>query len=842
MTLFRAPFIWTPEQPFAQDHLHAIRDLPHRDDGQNRWFLFRATLDLSTVPGQAATKITVDGRYQLFVNGVAVGHGPVRCSPLAQRYDTWDLAPYLTSGSNVIAVLVHTYGVDTAFYEGVRGLWRPVFGEGGLWLEGDVVDTRGEWRCLQTDAWVQDTPRANNSLGFIEWFDANKLPVEWNAPGFDDSGWPLARPLQVGGGGAEANYGGMIVRPFPILMPRGLPPMYEGEVRPAQVRWVKGQVAQTDLPFHLRLYDEALIDAPRDAAEGVEDLLGNGDASTVIRTSDGVDTAFTLDFGRIFSGYPTLEIEALGGEIVEIACSERLPGEWMGPVEPDARIIRFPFLGNDAHTLRYVARPGRQTFQRFERCVVRYMHVVVRNAPAGLRIRGLGAIETHYPVEQTGSFACSDPMLTTLWSVGAYTVKQCMQDAWEDCPSREQRQWLGDVTVESVAAWAAFGSSAQALTAKYLVQVAESQRPDGLTQMFAPGDHMHDARLIPDWTLQWILCAETHWNLTGDIDTIEAIWPSIQKALSWFERIAGDYGLVVDMPYWHFMDWAGLGRDHEALALNAQLAGSYRAAAVLAHALGFERAAADYEVRASSIVARLDAGHWDDRRGVWVDMVDPTTGEQLKRVSQHGVAALSLWGDVPPERVSHAFDWMIDPERETLTPGPPVVFMGTRLDEETGVVMANTFYGHFVGEALARHGRRDAALALIRRRFGPMIEAGSTTLWEATTPWASLCHGFSASPTWFLSRHILGVAPAAPGFAAIRVTPDLLDLDYAEGVVPAGEQTVKVSLARTDIGFDAVISVDGPKTVGLEVAAPRGLRMVCCDRDGAEVRATFARA
>jgi alpha-L-rhamnosidase len=59
------------------------------------------------------TDITVDGRYLLFVNGAQIGRGPVRCSPLAQRFDTYDLAPHLRSGRNVVAVLVHTYGVDT---------------------------------------------------------------------------------------------------------------------------------------------------------------------------------------------------------------------------------------------------------------------------------------------------------------------------------------------------------------------------------------------------------------------------------------------------------------------------------------------------------------------------------------------------------------------------------------------------------------------------------------------------------------------------------------------------------------------------------------------------------
>ncbi|WP_292227288.1 hypothetical protein [Brevundimonas sp.] len=832
-----APFIWTPRQPIAADHLKAIKEIPDRDDGLNRWFLFRTTVELDTVPDKAPTHVTVDGRYLMYVNGREVGRGPVRCSPLAQRYDTHDLTPHLRPGRNLVAVLVHTYGVDTAFHERVRGLWSPVFGEGGLWIEGPIVDTAMDWRCIQSQAWVQDTPQANASLGFIEWLDANALDPAWTSQDFDDADWDQARPMIVGGGGPESLYQGTTVRPFPIRLPSGLPTLYEAFTSAHDIRWIKGQIPQAELPIHTRLYDEPLTEAPADAVRDATALLNPDAGETVVTTTPGTDIAITLDFGRIFSGYPAFEIEANGGEMIEIGCTERLPGEWFEGVADDARIERRPYLGTDAHLCRYVARPGAQQFQRFEWCAIRYMHIVVRNAPKGLTIRTLGAVETHYPVESRGEFSCSDPILTKLWQAGAYTLKQCMHDAWEDCPSREQRQWLGDVTVENLAASAAFGASASPLTAKYLVQVAECQRPDGLTQMFAPGDHGHNARLIPDWTLQWVLCAADHWELTGDLATIEEIWPSIQKALSWFDRASSRHGLLTDMPYWHFMDWAGLGRDGQALAINAQLAGAWRAAAKLGSALGYDRAAERYEAHAADLIARLDAAHWDEQRGAWVDMIDPETSAQNPRISQHGVAALTLWGDVDADRAARAFDWAADPTRVTATPAPPVVPFGTPLDEENGVVMANTFYSHFVGEALARHGLRDVALSNIRNRFGPMIEAGSTTLWEATTPWASLCHGFSASPTWFLSRHVLGVAPATPGFEQIVARPDLIDLEHAEGVVPAGSRNVRVVLRRTPEGFDAVISGAGDDCL---VEAPAGLVLTRQSRDGDRLRASFS--
>lgn len=839
MDRVRAPFLWTPRQPIDEMGFQAVKkDQPERDDGQNRWFLFRATADWTPGDGAVPFDITVDGRYLLHVNGRQVARGPARSSPLAKRYDSHDIAPYLRPGRNVVAVLVHTYGVDTAFHETVKGMWRPTFGEGGLWVDGPLFSTRQEWRCLESDAWCRETPRVNHSLGFIEILNANLLPPGWTEPDFDDRHWDVARPLLARGGGPESTYGGLVVRPFPILLPRGIPLLEEKPVLARRIVWLRGHAPRHELPITHRLYEEPLHPLPTGAIRYPENLLFGHDHPTVVRTSAGLDTAFTLDFGRIVTGHPAFEIQATGGEVIEIACSERLPGEWEpGGMAPDARITPFRVLGNDAHICRYIARPGVQRFERFEWCAIRYMHVVVRNAPRRLVFRWLGATASHYPVEERGRFACSDPLLTRLWAVGAYTLRQCMHDAWEDCPSREQRQWLGDVTVENLAAAAAFGPCAAPLTAKFLRQAAESQRPDGLTQMFAPGDHKENGNLIPDWTLQWVLCAQDHWLLTGDLETVEAIFPSIQKALGWFERLCGARGLVVDMPYWHFMDWAGLGRQGEAAALNAQFAGALRAAATLADAVGFGKAAVKYRHRADAIIAALDASHWDETRGVWVDMVLPDTGSQERRVSQHGVAAMALWGTPPADRVARALTWACDPARETRTAAPPVVPVGDRLDEERGVVMANTFYGHFVCEALVRHGRIVTALAQTRRRYGPMLEAGATTLWESMSSFASLCHGFSAAPTHLLSRHVLGVSPAMPGFTRVRISPDLADLDWAEGVVPAGPHDVSVRLVRDGDGFTAHVET----AAALDVAAAPGLRVLSAESEGRVTRIRYTR-
>src|SRR5262245_28634722 len=112
----RAAFIWTAKQEIDIGGLVRIfRGGPgRRDDGRNRWYLFRRSFTLPGTADSGWLTITVDGRYQLFVNGERVGRGPARCDPLHQRTDTYDIRDRLRPGENVIGVLVHVYGVDTA--------------------------------------------------------------------------------------------------------------------------------------------------------------------------------------------------------------------------------------------------------------------------------------------------------------------------------------------------------------------------------------------------------------------------------------------------------------------------------------------------------------------------------------------------------------------------------------------------------------------------------------------------------------------------------------------------------------------------------------------------------
>jgi hypothetical protein len=842
----RAQFIWLPEQRIEHAAAFAsLRGAPLRrtEEGVNRWVLARRAFDLPGRALAARLRITADGRYCAWMNGQRIGAGPVRASPWFQRFDSYDISAMLRPGRNALAVLVHVPGVDLAWYETVKGAWQPAFGDGGLFADLAIetsgarteIGSAADWRIRTAPAWRRDTARGGWGQDFLEDFDANEFDADWLAPSFDDGAWSLAQVLHAAGSDAAHARGWGPVEPFPILLPTEIPAPEESACRPHTLLWVKSVLPRPDLPLESRLYSELLVEPREVLATDADALLTRDDATTVVRTLPGHDTALMFVFAACHAGRPFIELDAAGGEILEIAVAECFPGEFGLGLAGDG--LRRDGALHCAHVFRYRARPGRQYFEKFNWTAVRALQLVVRNAPAGIGIRRIGSISTHYPAVPVGTFACSDPVLTQLWEVGRHTVLQCMHDAWVDCPGREARQWVGDAIVDFDIAAVAFGTSIYPLHRQFLQQVAESQRQDGLVRMFAPGDIAAEGLVIPDFSLLWIIGAARYLLQTGDSSTIGQVLPSIERALAWFERLRDPHGLLADIPYWHFIEWADIGREGESAAINALYVGALDSCAAIAAVVERPRLAARcLELRARTAAA-LNARHWDAERGVYVDSVDPLTGARRARVSQHANALMLLFGIAAPERRAAVVAAITDSARLKLTAAPPIVPEAAHFDATHDIVRVNSFFAHFVYDALAQAGQFDWVLREIRATYGPMLAAGATTLWESFAPAASLCHGFSATPVFQLSRHALGIFPTSPGFEAVTVRPDPGDLLWARGRVETIHGAIVVDWSRTESTLE--VTIEHPAGCRPTVEPPAGHTLIRLEDLPAGIHALF---
>ena len=122
------------------------------------------------------------------------------------------------------------------------------------------------------------------------------------------------------------------------------------------------------------------------------------------------------------------------------------------------------------------------------------------------------------------------------------------------------------------------------------------------------------------------------------------------------------------------------------------------------------------------------------------------------------------------------------------------------------MVEAEPFFRYVLHDGLARAGRADL-IADLCRDWRVFLDSGETT-WPECWVGGTRCHGWSSTPTRDLIVHTLGISPAEPGYAAVRVQPALGGLEWARATVPTPHGPITVE-ARVD----GTLEVDSPVPV-----------------------------
>ena len=223
-------------QPFPQFASWLWTEASATPDGTGRFVCFRHVFTVDGEPESARLRITADSRYELFVNGEWLGHGPARSWPDPWPVDEYIVSPPLRPGRNVIAVLVHHFGVGTFQYlpesAGIVAALRWSDSAGGHELGTDA-----DWRCRIHAGFDQLVPRACCQQGWEEHFDARRFPADWAQADFDDQSWEPATVLRPAGSGPHACFE---MRDVPFLTRTPLLPtrfVSLEAVRPADSHW-----------------------------------------------------------------------------------------------------------------------------------------------------------------------------------------------------------------------------------------------------------------------------------------------------------------------------------------------------------------------------------------------------------------------------------------------------------------------------------------------------------------------------------------------------------------------------------------------------------------------------
>lgn len=515
--------------------------------------------------------------------------------------------------------------------------------------------------------------------------------------------------------------------------------------------------------------------------------VGAANAMHVLDSSDSVCTlgpggALLLDFGRELHGGIRLDCPTTSnGKPVRLRVRfGESASEAMGAPNQDHAIhdheILLPWMG---HT-----EVGCTGF--------RFVRLDSLESEATADLRRVEAVALYRDLPYLGSFECSDPLLNRIWETGAYTVHLCMQDHVWDGIKRDRLVWIGDMHPETLVIATVFGD----------VDVVAASL-DYVRDRTPPTEWMNG---ISSYSLWWILCHHDWYRFHGRRAYLAEQRSYLTALTRRLTSLVDEQGRE-HLGALRFIEWP-TSRDPTAIdaGLQALMVLALEAAAFLCGALGEEAAARDAEQ------AAMRARRYQR---------DPTPSKQAN-------ALRVLAGQADP-RTTNAECLARDPSR--------------------GI---STFYGLYVLQARAAAGDHVGCLDLLRDYWGGMLRMGATTFWEGfETDWMegstpidvlpepgkrdihadfgdycyvglrhSLCHGWAAGPTAWLTEQVLGLRPLAPGSTEMRLQPNLAGLEWARGALPTPHGLVKVEHER---GADGAIHSTWSAPEGVEIQ-PVGTR------------------
>ncbi len=800
---WRGHWIWTrppavPSGPVARQGGADKRALAHG--------LFRKRFVVRQVPARVPTRITADSRYVLYVNGQEAFRGPVRSQPRRMHYDLFDLAPYLKVGENVIAACVKYYGTANSYWIpavanetlGMSGVlvfearvFAPDLGDGG-WLVSDT-----SWRAKESDAWSEPPPGEGPSGGGVpvELFDAGRFPYGWEQPGFDDTAWgnaALIPAMHIGG----------FARTQPPTDPYG--PLY-----PRPIARLDGE---TCVPVAIQVeYLQDPLDLSADSpAKRVETSIAAPVTGTEqaahfpveVRVPPGGAVRLVMDMGRIVSGFPQFEVEARRGTVLDLAYVE----------DP----ITGPGTGFGRHLgTRYVARGENDRFQVFDPNGLRYAYLLIHSSSSPVTLKSFSVKENLYPWVEGASFECIDQALNRIFQAGIRTVQLNSQDAFVDCPTREQRSWVGDGVVHQMVHLAT--NSDWRLAWHYLT-LGNSPRYDGILPMSVAGEiEAAGGHTIPDWALHWVHGVYNLYRFTGDREQVLAFMPTVARILRWYAPFQNEQGLLKDLVEWNLVDWASICSEDTSSVITALWARGLREFAEMAAWLE-EKSSQGW---AEGLYSRARVGFeafWDEDRGSYVDHI--VDGVRRPEMSQLGGALAIVSGLAPRERWSRVIDTITDPDKlvvRSWVGGADGDYSPEKIqkqmqgiyeidwDAKNQIVIAEPFMSYVVHDAVALAGRADLLPELYRRWMQFLVD-GYDTIGECWG-WGTHVHGWSCTPTKDMIFYTLGVTPAEPGYTVARVAPRLGGLQWAKGRVPTPNGLIAVHATAELVTIDSPVPV-----------------------------------
>lgn len=448
-----------------------------------------------------------------------------------------------------------------------------------------------------------------------------------------------------------------------------------------------------------------------------------------------------VDMGRHMTGYFSFRIDHTGMPAdapirLRLTFAE-VPAELNTPFDPYPGGLSRAWLQDE--TVTVMRLPAEVRIERRVAC--RYVKIeVLATSYFDFRIGDI-AFEavTSASGEAPRLAAGTDPMIRRIYETGLETLSECMQTVYEDGPKRDQRLWIGDLYLESLANACSFRN--HSLTRRCLYLLAALADEDGwlhATVYEYPEPEPQYNQHTMDYSLLYGVALLEYLKATGDTATAQELWPVVARQIEIARTYLKDslYDMQKQPQWWLVFDWK------DDLDRHASVQGLMTFAVErgweLARMLGRESEAADWPDLVKSMRRASRDAFYDRRSGVVV------SGPQ-RQVSYLSQVWMVLSGTLSPKEGARALTAVLD-DPTACRPGSPYAY-------------------HYLIEALIACGMEDEARERLIGYWGGMIERGADTFWEVYDPADdykspygfhpvnSYCHAWSCTPVYFINTY-----------------------------------------------------------------------------------------
>lgn len=791
---------WSPIATWSMGLLHpedwkaewiSFRDTTPLHTDRNSLFLpparhYRKEFPVSKKVKSAKVYGSALGIFELHLNGKRVGDAYFEpgWADYAKRnyYKTHDVTSLLQAGGNAIGAIVADgwyagyvgYGLLVGY--GPNKVGRYFYGKTPAFLaQLEIEFTDGSREVIATDGTWQvssDGPIREADLIMGEAFDARLDRPDWCLPG-GAKDWTWQPAIRASDNGSNKAVFSDTTGDRTVELGFVAPPKMQSYSAPP-----------------IRITEELK-------------------ARKITEPSPGV---YIFDLGQNFAGLIRLNVKGAAGTKVKIRYGEMLhpDGRLMTENLRRARAIDFYTLRGDSAGETWTPRFTYHGFQFVEL--------------SGIAKPGLDAVTglvLHNDTPLTGSFECSDELLTKFATNVKWTQRANFIEIPTDCPQRDERLgWMGDAQV--YVRTATYNADVAAFFTKWLDDVEESQRSFGAYPDYAPYPMSHGAPNKPfgtAWTDAGIICPWTVWKVYDDTRVIERHWNSMTRFMDWRAASTTPEGLGTSIGN-TWGDWLNVNESTPIEFIDTCYhAYTCQLMAEMAKAIGRDVESANYRSRFQRTKGAFNQAY--------------VNADGSLKVDTQTAYALAI--------------------QFNLLPGEKVRAAGTQLArkiEKNEFRMATGFLGtKQILPALTAVGQHDVAVRLWQSRHFPSwgyeVLNGANSVWER---WDSFTkeHGFNGrggnqnaamnsfshyafgSVMEWVYRHVAGIDTEGAGYKRIVIAPwppapnsnpEIKPVHWAKAAYDSPRGKIKTAWKQEADRFELDVTIPANTTATVSIPA-----------------------